>query len=249
MFSNNVVLRNCSVQTVGIGNGDGIDVDSTSNVLIEDCIFNTGDDCVALKSGMDADGRAVGIPTVNVTVRNTHFFQGHGCSIGSDMSGGISNAVFENLVFNGTHSGVRIKDQRGRGGYVRNITYRNATMDGVESVLRINQFYHGGIPPTNATATPTFEDFLVQDITAKRSGGGQVVCLPEWPCFGIHFERVHIEGAGVNVANVYGTAVDVAPPLKLLQRPRSRHRRRLQWMRRQLQRVWHRLHRIPVSRS
>ena len=52
-----------------------------------------GDDCIALKSGMDADGRAVGIPTVNVTVRNTHFLQGHGCSIGSDMSGGVANAV------------------------------------------------------------------------------------------------------------------------------------------------------------
>ena len=165
---------------------------------------------------MDADGRAVGIPTVNVTVRNTHFFQGHGCSIGSDMSGGIAHVVFENLTFKGTHSGVRIKDQRGRGGYVRNITYRNATMEGVGSVLRINQFYHGGIPPTNATATPTFKDFLVQDIAAKSSGGGQVICLPEWPCHGIRFERVNIEGAGVNVANVYGSAVDVTPPLKML---------------------------------
>ena len=216
VFCNNVTIRNCSVQTVGIGNGDGCDLDSTSNVLIEDCLFNTGDDCIALKSGMDADGRAVGIPTVNVTVRNTRFLQGHGCSIGSDMSGGVANAVFEDLIFKGTHSGVRIKDQRGRGGYVKNITYRNATMDGVESVLRINQFYHGGIPPTNATATPTFEQFLVQDITAKNSGGGNVICLPEFPCTGIRFERVHVEGSSFNVANVYGTAVNVTPPLKLL---------------------------------
>ena len=80
-------------------------------------------------------------------------------------------------------------------------------MDRVGSVLRINQFYHGGIPPTNATATPTFEQFLVQDITAKRSGGGNVICLPEWPCHDIRFERVHVEGSSFNVACVN------APPL------------------------------------
>ena len=95
---------------------DGIDVDSCSNTLITNCTFATGDDCIALKSGMDSDGRAVGIPTVNITVRDTVFLQGHGCSIGSDMSGGVANAVFESLRFKGTGAGVRIKDQRGRGG-------------------------------------------------------------------------------------------------------------------------------------
>ena len=111
-----MTLRNTRVETVGYANGDGIDVDSCSNTLITNCTFATGDDCIALKSGMDSDGRAVGIPTVNTTVRDTVFLQGHGCSIGSDMSGGVANAVFESLRFKGTGAGVRIKDQRGRGG-------------------------------------------------------------------------------------------------------------------------------------
>lgn len=218
VFCNNVVLRNTTVDTVGYANGDGIDVDSCSNTLIENCTFATGDDCIALKSGMDSDGRAVGIPTVNVTVRDTVFLEGHGCSIGSDMSGGVANAVFSDLRFEGTGAGVRIKDQRGRGGYVRNITYRNAVMKKVGAVLEITQFYHSGIPPTNSSATPTFEDFLVQNITATESECGIVLCLPEWPCHGIRFENVHVSGSksGFNVANVYGTTQDVAPPLKLL---------------------------------
>lgn len=68
-----------------------------------------------------------------------------------------------------------------RAGYVRNITYRDAVMEDVANVLEITQFYHGGIPPTNATATPTFEQFLVQNITATSSQCGMVACLPEWP--------------------------------------------------------------------
>lgn len=91
-------------------------------------------------------------------------------------------------------------------------------MKKVGAVLEITQFYHSGIPPTNSSATPTFEDFLVQNITATESECGIVLCLPEWPCHGIRFENVHVSGSksGFNVANVYGTTQDVAPPLKLL---------------------------------
>jgi polygalacturonase len=206
VFCNNVLLRNVNVRTFGTPNGDGIDVDSCSNVLIENCTFDTGDDCIALKSGMDADGRAVGIPTANVTVRRTAFLRGHGCSIGSDMSGGVVNATFEDLTFKGTNVGVRIKDQRGRGGAVKGIVYRNASMEDVGQVLQITQFYHPGIPPTNATATPTFEDFLVQDIRATRSGAGEILCLPESPCHGLRFERVTVAASSEAVASVGSTA-------------------------------------------
>jgi hypothetical protein len=223
-FSNNIVVRNVNVSTFGTPNGDGIDIDSSSNVLIENCTFDTGDDCVALKSGMDADGRAVGIPTSNVTVRLSSFLRGHGCSIGSDMSGGVINATFEHLTFKGTNVGVRIKDQRGRGGAVKGITYRNTTMEGVGQVLQITQFYHSGIPPTNSTATPTFEDFLVQDIRATKSGAGEILCLPERPCHGLKFERVTVENSagasagasaasGFVLANAYGTSTEVTPPM------------------------------------
>ena len=104
---------------------DGIDPDSCSNVLVQDCYVSTGDDCIAIKSGKDADGRAVGIPTNNVTIRNMRFGKGHGISIGYEMSGNVTNVIFENFAMDSTERGPRVKSQRGRGGLVANITYKD----------------------------------------------------------------------------------------------------------------------------
>ena len=130
IFCNDVYVSNVTVQTVGTPNGDGIDIDSSTNVLVEDSTFDTGDDCVAVKSGMDADGRAWAKPTVNVTVRRVNFQRGHGVSIGSDCSAGVQNVTFEDITCNGTAAGVRLKTQRGRGGVARH--------DSAEDFFRLN---------------------------------------------------------------------------------------------------------------
>jgi polygalacturonase len=118
LFSENVHVRNVHIDTASpdnVDNADGIDPDSSKNVLIEDCFISSNDDVIAIKSGINEDGRAVGIPSSNITVRNMYFESGHGLSIGSETSGGINDVFITDIQLNGTDRGVRIKSQAGRG--------------------------------------------------------------------------------------------------------------------------------------
>ena len=87
-----------------------------------------------MKSGKNADGRAVGVASRNITVRRCRLLRGHGLSIGSETAGGVADVRFEDLTFHGTAAGVRIKSQRGGGGVVAGVTYRNLTMVDVRQV-------------------------------------------------------------------------------------------------------------------
>ena len=102
VFSNNVVLCNCSVQTVGIGNGDGIDVDSSQHVLIEHNFINCGDDHVTILSGVGAAGIAFGMPSKNITVRDNRLGTGMGLSVGSSVSGGVEDVLYTRNYMNET---------------------------------------------------------------------------------------------------------------------------------------------------
>ena len=75
---NNVIVRNVTVDTTGAPNTDGCDPDSCTDVLIDHCVFNTGDDCIAIKAGRDHDGRRVNVPCENILIRNCRFEAGHG---------------------------------------------------------------------------------------------------------------------------------------------------------------------------
>lgn len=111
-------------------NTDAIDIDSSKNVLIQDCLFDVGDDAVTLKSGSGPDGLRVNIPTENVKVRNCKILASHGgIAIGSETAGGIKDVNVKNCQFLGTQRGIRLKSRRGRGGTIQNIVLENLTMD------------------------------------------------------------------------------------------------------------------------
>lgn len=114
-------------------NTDGIDPDSCEDMLIEDCYISVGDDAIAIKSGWDQYGIAYGRPSMNIMIRNlvVRSMVSAGVSIGSEMSGGVSNVTVENLLVWDSRRGVRIKTAPGRGGYVRQIFYRNITFENV----------------------------------------------------------------------------------------------------------------------
>ncbi|CAL0330271.1 unnamed protein product [Lupinus luteus] len=114
-------------------NTDGIDPDSCEDMLIEDCYISTGDDAIAIKSGWDQYGIAYGRPSKNIMIRNlvVRSMVSAGVSIGSEMSGGVFNVTVENLLVWDSRRAVRIKTAPGRGGYVRQITYRNLTFENV----------------------------------------------------------------------------------------------------------------------
>ena len=169
-------------------NTDGIDIGST-NALIRNCIINDGDDNIAFGSGSSG-----------VTISNCAFGVGHGLSIGSSTSGGINNLIVSNCTWNGTEYGIHIKSDRGAGGVVQNLTYRDLTMTNVNFVVAIYAYYDqigspshvinetpfgastNGVIVTNSI--PNFRNIIISNVTASTVHGigniaGIIWGLPE----------------------------------------------------------------------
>ncbi len=118
----NVTVEGVSISSSG-PNTDGCDPESCTGVVIDGVTFDTGDDCIAIKSGRDADGRRVNVPSQNVVIQNCTFANGHGgITIGSEMTGGVKNVYARDLSMNSANlqAGHRIKTNTLRGGYARN---------------------------------------------------------------------------------------------------------------------------------
>ncbi|MBN1598640.1 MAG: glycoside hydrolase family 28 protein [Bacteroidales bacterium] len=155
LLSENITIRNVHVNSMG-PNNDGCDPESCKNVLIENCYFNTGDDCIAIKSGRNNDGRNWNIPSENIVVRNCRMHNGHGgIVIGSEISGGCRNLYVYNCIMNSPEldRAVRIKTNAQRGGIIENIFVKDIEVGEVkEAVLKINCIYEtkseeGDFPP------------------------------------------------------------------------------------------------------
>ncbi|MCL2098417.1 MAG: glycoside hydrolase family 28 protein [Bacteroidales bacterium] len=144
LFCDQMVLRNVTILSHG-PNSDGCDPESSSNILIENCVFDTGDDCIAIKSGRNNDGRRWNIPSENIVVRNCKMKDGHaGVAVGSEISGGYRNLYVENCEMSSPEldRAIRIKTSNCRGGIVENVYVRNITVgECKEAVLKINLIY------------------------------------------------------------------------------------------------------------
>ncbi len=187
-------------------NTDGLNIDSCRNVMISDCTFDVGDDCVCLKSGIDADGRRVGKPTENVTITNCTMLHGHGgVVIGSEIAGSIRNVTISNCIFLGTDRGIRMKSRRGRGGVVEDIRVNNIMMKDVLCPIVMNVFYQCGAKPTDAAFSPEpqlvtegtsiFRNIFLSNITARdvRAAAGFFHGLPEMPIENVTLHDITIE--------------------------------------------------------
>ncbi|HMP82718.1 MAG TPA: glycoside hydrolase family 28 protein [Verrucomicrobiota bacterium] len=153
--STNVTVRGVTVTSHG-PNNDGCNPDSSRDVLIEGCLFDTGDDCIAIKSGKNADGRRVNVPSENIIIRNCTMRDGHGgVVLGSETSGGVRNVFAEDCVMDSPNldRALRLKTNAERGGPIENIFFRNVKVGRVaHSVLTIDLVYwrvqHGPFQPT-----------------------------------------------------------------------------------------------------
>jgi len=124
-------------------------------VLIENCVFDTGDDCIAIKSGKDADGRRIGVPAENLIIRHCTMKDGHGgVVLGSENSGGIRNVFAEDCQMDSPNlqRALRLKTNASRGGALENVYFRNVDVGRVShSVLTIDLVYgrisDGPYPP------------------------------------------------------------------------------------------------------
>ncbi|MFM2361269.1 MAG: hypothetical protein RLZZ316_171 [Bacteroidota bacterium] len=160
IYSYNISCHNLTIITNGIHNGDGIDPDSSTDSYIFNCTFDTGDDCIAIKSGKNPEGYYVGKPTRNVRITDCNFIRGHGISIGSEMSGGISNVLIQDCKAGALLHGVQIKGTKDRGGYVRNVTVRDCQLLKITIFSAVNYNNDGEAAPV----IPTFENFVFMDI-------------------------------------------------------------------------------------
>ncbi|MBN2236918.1 MAG: glycoside hydrolase family 28 protein [Bacteroidales bacterium] len=193
----NVIIDGVTVESHG-PNNDGCDPEYSKNVIIKNCTFNTGDDCIAIKAGRDTEGRRVGIKSENVIVKNCNMIDGHGgVVIGSEMSAGVQNVFVENCTMNSPNldRAIRIKTNSRRGGFVDGVYVRNVEIGQVkEAVLKVNMFY---ATYSNQTGEfiPSIQNISLENINVKNGGHFGILAkgYAESPIKNITFNKVSIE--------------------------------------------------------
>jgi len=208
-------------------NSDALDLESCRRAVIRDCIFDAGDDGICIKSGKDAAGRRIGVPTEDVLIEGCTVYHAHGgFTIGSEMSGGVRNVHVENCTFIGTDVGLRFKTARGRGGIVEKIFISNVRMaDVTGDAINFNMYYSGrspleeiagtgetNLPPVNE-GTPQFRDIHVEEVICRGAQRAVVLeGLPEMPIRDIYLKNISItaqtgaflsDADGINFKNVH----------------------------------------------
>lgn len=243
LMCQDVTVRNVQVKNPWYAqNGDGIDVESCKNVLIENSTFDVGDDGLCMKSGRDAEGRKRGMPTENVIIRNCIVYAAHGgFVVGSEMSGGAKNIWVDNCTFIGTDIGIRFKTTRGRGGVVENIYISNITMkDIIGEAILFDMYYEAKdpiplagekpAPPKVETKpvteeTPTFRNIYVKNVVCNGAEKAIFVRgLPEMNVQNIFLQDMTLqakqgldmtEGSGIALQNIAIYTKNVNPVLNI----------------------------------
>jgi len=169
VLSDNITVRGVKIHSHG-PNNDGCDPESSRNILMEDCVFDTGDDCIAIKSGRNNDGRRVGVPSENIVVRNSEMRDGHGgVVLGSECSGGIRNVFVENCRMDSPDldRALRLKSNARRGGVLENVFIRKVAIGRVsEAVLTVDLLYEEG---AKGDHPPVVRNIQLQDVTSSAS--------------------------------------------------------------------------------
>jgi polygalacturonase len=177
VLSENITIKDVTVISHG-PNSDGCDPESCKNVLIKKCYFDTGDDCIALKSGRNQDGRRISKPIENVVVQDCKMKDGHGgVVIGSEVSGGARNIFAENCEMDSPNldRALRIKTNKARGGTIEGLFFRNIQVGEVkEAVVRVNMNYTLA-NDTNQVFIPIVRNILVEKVNSTKSAYGILI--------------------------------------------------------------------------
>ncbi|MCP9752008.1 glycoside hydrolase family 28 protein [Ferruginibacter sp. HRS2-29] len=213
LMSSNITIKNITVRNPWYAqNGDGIDLESCRNVLLENSSFDVGDDGICIKSGRDAEGRKRAMPTQDVIVRNCVVYHAHGgFVIGSEMSGGAKNIFVDNCAFIGTDIGLRFKTTRGRGGIVENIFINNIAMRDIPGEAILFDMYYMAKDPIVLAGekreapkvelkpvtdeTPRFRNFDIKNVVCY--GASKAIFIRGLPEMNIH---------DINLSNITITA-------------------------------------------
>ena len=165
----NVIVRGLKIHSHG-PNNDGCDPESCRDVLIENCVFDTGDDCIAIKSGRNAEGRRLKVPAENHIIRNCRMMDGHGgVTLGSEITAGVRNIFIENCQMDSPHLNIalRFKNNAMRGGDLENIYARNIAVGQVsQAVIGIDYNYQEG---AKGPYKPVFKNLVVEKLVSGKS--------------------------------------------------------------------------------
>ncbi|HLT41080.1 MAG TPA: glycoside hydrolase family 28 protein [Sphingobacteriaceae bacterium] len=235
LMSKDITIRNINVRNPWYSqNGDGLDIESCNNVLVEHSSFDVGDDAICVKSGKNEYGREVGIPTENLWVRNNTVYHGHGgFVVGSEMSGGAKNLYVSDLTFIGTDIGLRFKTTRGRGGLVENVFINNIFMKDIPGEAILFDMYYEAVDPIPAAGekrqppkvefvpvtekTPQFQNFYISNVVCDGADKGFFIRgLPEMHIKNINLENFQVRAThGIDIqeaSNINLKNIDVSVP-------------------------------------
>lgn len=245
LMSEHVTVRNVFVKNPWYAqNGDGIDAESCKNVLIENSVFDVGDDGLCMKSGRDAEGRKRAMPIENVIISNCTVYAAHGgFVIGSEMSGGAKNIYVNNCTFIGSDIGLRFKTTRGRGGVVQDIFIKDIYMKDIPAEAILFDMYYMAkdpvvlagekrelpkieVKPVDET-TPIFKNFHISNVYCNGAAKGIFVRgLPEMHIKDIVLENMVIqankgidvqEASGITFKNITIITEDTNPVIDVIQ--------------------------------
>lgn len=169
VLCSNVTIRKLHIDSHG-PNNDGVNIESCRDVLVEDTYFDTGDDCIAINSGRNADGRRLMIPAENIIIRRCTMKDGHGAlTVGSQISGGARYIFAENCEMSSPNldHAIRFKNNALRGGVIEHIYFRNIKVGQVaHAVVTVDFNYEEG---ANGAFTPVLRDVVVENVTAEKA--------------------------------------------------------------------------------
>ena len=227
LMSKDITIKGMKVKNPWWGtNTDAIDLESCSNAILEDCVFDTGDDGITIKSGRDEDGRKRGMPTENIIVKNCTVYHSHGgFVIGSEMSGGAKNIYISDCNFIGSDIGLRFKTVRGRGGVVENIYVHNVNMKDIVGEAILFDMYYFATDPIKLSneeaakvvvekfpvteATPQFQHFYFDNIFCDGASKAVFVRgLPEMHIKDVNLDKLFIKSReGIQIEEATGVSI------------------------------------------
>lgn len=207
----NVTVRDVSINSHG-PNNDGCDPESCRDVLVQGCTFDTGDDCIAVKSGRNHDGRRLHTPTENLVIENCTMKDGHGgVSLGSESSGGIRNVVIRDCKMSSPNLqwALRIKTNSYRGGVTEDIAFHNITVGEVaRDVIQLDYYYEEA---QGGPYHPMFRNIDIGEVTSRKATYAlNMRGYASDPIFDVRVSHCKFDNAakGNLIENVKGLKVD-----------------------------------------
>ncbi len=197
LYSETVRIEKLTIRAEhNIPMSDGIDIDSSRYVHVIGCDIDTNDDCIAIKSGKDEDGRRVNRPAEDILIEKCRFRYGHGgVSMGSEMSGGIRNVLIRDCIMEAYNwAPIRFKSQPSRGGVVENITYRDLTLNGTKKAFEFNMAWRMR-PPLKPPSDPlpVVRNVRIINVSGTTDYVGDMHGLEDSFITNVSFQSCHIK--------------------------------------------------------